>query len=76
MATYYRGADVPTTLQTLAEGHPVLITEFYNNGSVLLKELQRYLNKNVGTIENSRISVRKKLSLDRDVNLQHYLINR
>ncbi|MEN8886610.1 MAG: methyltransferase type 11, partial [Winogradskyella sp.] len=45
LATYYRGADVPATLKTLEEGQPVLITEFYNNGSVLLKELQRYLNK-------------------------------
>ena len=45
MVTYYRGADLPTTLKTLEEGNPVLVTEFYNNGSVLLKELQRHLNK-------------------------------
>ncbi|PTL99021.1 MAG: methyltransferase type 11 [Bacteroidetes bacterium] len=45
MATYNRGTDIQSIIKVLEEGNPVLITEFYNNGSVLLKELQRHLNK-------------------------------
>lgn len=45
LATFYRGADVKETIKTLEAGEFVLITEFYNNGSDLLKELQRHLNK-------------------------------
>tara|TARA_R110002033_G_scaffold6551_2_gene25438 strand:+ start:5060 stop:6127 length:1068 start_codon:yes stop_codon:yes gene_type:complete len=45
LVTYSRGADIKATIKTLEAGDVVLITEFYNNGSVLLKELQLYLNK-------------------------------
>lgn len=45
MVTYNRGADLPSIIKVLEDGNPVLITEFYNNGSVLLKELQRHLNR-------------------------------
>ena len=45
LATYHRGEDIQLTIKTLEAGDPVLITEFYNNGSVLIKELQRHLNK-------------------------------
>lgn len=45
IATFNRGGDIETTIKTLEDGNPVLITDFYSNGSVLLKELQRHLNK-------------------------------
>ena len=45
LATFNRGVDIDLTIKSLEAGDPVLITEFYNNGSVLLKELQRHLNK-------------------------------
>ena len=45
MATYNRATDLPSIIKVLEAGNPVLITEFYNNGSVLLKEIQRHLNK-------------------------------
>lgn len=47
MVTYNRGTDLASIIKVLETGNPVLITEFYNNGSVLLKELQRHLNKNL-----------------------------
>ncbi|WP_339614605.1 methyltransferase [Winogradskyella sp. UBA3174] len=45
MAIYNRAEDIKSIIKVLEAGNPVLITEFYNNGSVLLKELQRHLNK-------------------------------
>ena len=45
MAIYNRGEDLQSVIKVLEAGNPVLITEFYNNGSVLLKELQRHLNR-------------------------------
>jgi len=45
IATYSRGTDIKATIKVLEAGECVLITEFYNNGSVLIKELQQYLNK-------------------------------
>ena len=45
IATFHRGEDIQLTIKALEAGKPVLITEFYNNGSILLKEVQRHLNK-------------------------------
>ncbi len=45
LETFNREADVQLTIKALEAGESILITEFYNNGSVLLKELQRHLNK-------------------------------
>ncbi|EPR74914.1 Protein-N(5)-glutamine methyltransferase PrmC, methylates polypeptide chain release factors RF1 and RF2 [Winogradskyella psychrotolerans RS-3] len=42
---YNRGEDIKSIIKVLEAGNPVLITEFYNNGSVLLKGLQEHLNK-------------------------------
>tara|TARA_R110002049_G_scaffold118528_3_gene272548 strand:- start:137 stop:1204 length:1068 start_codon:yes stop_codon:yes gene_type:complete len=42
---FNRDADVTSTIKALEVGNYVLITEFYNNGSVLIKELQQYLHK-------------------------------
>ncbi|MFK7834027.1 MAG: methyltransferase [Winogradskyella sp.] len=44
IAIFNRGADVDLTIKILEAGKLVLITEFYNNGAVLLKELQNYLH--------------------------------
>lgn len=45
MVIYNRGEDVQSVIKALEAGKPVLITEFYNNGSVLLKGLQEHLNR-------------------------------
>lgn len=45
IAIFNREADVKSTIKTLEAGNYVLITEFYNNGAVLLKEIQYHLNK-------------------------------
>ncbi|SDH99615.1 methyltransferase [Winogradskyella thalassocola] len=42
---YNREEDIKSIIKVLEAGNPVLITEFYNNGSVLLKGLQEHLNK-------------------------------
>ncbi|ADV50516.1 methyltransferase [Cellulophaga sp. E16_2] len=42
---FNRGSDVNLTIKALEAGKPVLITAFYSNGLVLLKELKYYLQK-------------------------------
>ena len=42
---YNREADVQLIIKALEADKYVLITEFYNNGSVLIKELQKHLSK-------------------------------
>ncbi len=42
---YTRSADVKATLRDLEEGKSVLISEFYSNGLVLLKEIHMYLKR-------------------------------
>ncbi|WP_306455294.1 methyltransferase [Winogradskyella pacifica] len=42
---YNRGEDIKSIIKVLEAGNPVLITEFYNNGSVLLNGLQEHLNR-------------------------------
>ena len=42
---FKRGTDVEYVIEVLEAGKPVLITEFYNNGLLLLKELHTYLNE-------------------------------
>ncbi|MBL4654020.1 MAG: methyltransferase [Flavobacteriales bacterium] len=43
--SFNRRADVQLTIEALENGNPILITEFYNNGLVLLKELHTHLNR-------------------------------
>jgi len=43
--SFIRGTDVQLTIEALEAGKPILITEFYNNGTSLLKELQTHLNR-------------------------------
>jgi DNA-binding CsgD family transcriptional regulator len=38
------------------------------------KEIAMLTNRSLGTIENARINIRKKLNLDSQVNLQHFLM--
>lgn len=42
---YNRNVDVKSTIKALETGNNVLITEFYNNGSILIKELQQHLSE-------------------------------
>ena len=42
---FKRGSDIQLTIESLEEGRPVLITEFYNNGLALLKELKVHLKQ-------------------------------
>ncbi len=42
---YNRGEDIKNIINVLEAGSPVLITEFYNNGSVLLNGLQEHLTR-------------------------------
>jgi len=42
--SFKRGTDVQLTIEALEAGNPILITEFYNNGMLLLHELQMHLN--------------------------------
>ena len=42
---FHRATDIKRTIKTLESGNPVLITAFYSNGLVLLKELKHYLQK-------------------------------
>lgn len=42
---FNRGTDIKLTIKALESGRPVLITAFYSNGLVLLKELKLYLQK-------------------------------
>jgi hypothetical protein len=44
-ASFKRGTDIPSTIEALEAGKPILITEFYNNGLALLQEVQTYLQK-------------------------------
>lgn len=39
------------------------------------KEISLLTNRSIGTIENARVNIRKKLNLDPQVNLQQYLIS-
>jgi methylase of polypeptide subunit release factors len=57
IATFSRGEDIQTTIKILEDGNQVLITDFYSNGSVLLKELQQHLNKKLSnkTFKEQRI---------------------
>jgi len=43
--SFDRGTDIKQTIETLEAGSPVLITAFYSNGMLLLKELQKYLKR-------------------------------
>ena len=40
---FNRATDVKHTIKVLEAGNPVLITEFYSNGLILLKELHMHL---------------------------------
>ncbi len=42
---FNRTTDVKLTIKVLEAGKPVLITDLYSNGMLLLKELQRYLKR-------------------------------
>lgn len=42
---FNRGTDVKETIRLLEAGKHVLVTEFYNNGLMLLKEVQLYLKR-------------------------------
>jgi predicted RNA methylase len=42
--SFKRGTDVELTIKGLEAGKPILITEFYNNGLTLLKDLQKHLS--------------------------------
>ncbi|MBT4728848.1 MAG: methyltransferase [Bacteroidetes bacterium] len=42
---FNRTTDVKLTIKALEAGKPVLVTEFYSNGTLLLKELQMHLFK-------------------------------
>ncbi|WP_317167545.1 Rossmann-like fold-containing protein [Winogradskyella helgolandensis] len=42
---YNRGVGIISIINVLEAGSPVLITEFYSNGSILLNGLQAHLNK-------------------------------
>ncbi len=44
---YNRATNIKECIKTLEAGKPILITEFYSNGLVLLKELQMYLKRNM-----------------------------
>jgi len=50
LEVFDRNTAVEPTVKLLEAGTPVLITEFYSNGMLLLKELQRHLKK---TLPNS-----------------------
>lgn len=39
------------------------------------KDIATITNRTLGTVENTRLLIRKKLKLDPDLNLQHYLLN-
>lgn len=45
LVPFSRSADVQDTIDALLAGQTVLITEFYNNGLALLKELHNHLKK-------------------------------
>ncbi|NRR90428.1 methyltransferase [Winogradskyella undariae] len=45
MVIYNRGEDLQQVIKVLESGKPVLITEFYNNGAILLRGLQEHLNR-------------------------------
>lgn len=45
LVPFSRSADVELTIEALEAGQTVLITEFYNNGLALLKELHLHLKK-------------------------------
>ena len=42
---FNRNSDIKSTVRALEAGKPVLITAFYSNGMVLLKEIQMYLKR-------------------------------
>lgn len=42
--------------------------------NITSKDIARLTNRNLGTIENTRISIRKKLRLDSEANLQQFLL--
>jgi len=43
--TFKRGADVQHAIEVLEAGNPLIITEFYSNGLLLLQDLHTHLNK-------------------------------
>lgn len=43
--SFSRDSDVSVAIRKLESGNPVLISEFYSNGLLLMKELQDYLQK-------------------------------
>lgn len=45
LVTFDRASDVKGTIKALEAGKPVLITAFYSNGMLLLKELQMHLKR-------------------------------
>tara|TARA_R110002073_G_scaffold4213_1_gene27930 strand:- start:69608 stop:70672 length:1065 start_codon:yes stop_codon:yes gene_type:complete len=50
LALFNRATDIKTTIKALEAGKPVLITAFYSNGLLLLKELHTHLK---GKLPNS-----------------------
>ena len=45
LALFNRATNVKLTIKALEAGKPVLITAFYSNGLLLLKELQMHLKR-------------------------------
>ena len=45
LALFNRDTDVKLAIKTLEDGKPILITEFYSNGLLLLKALKMYLKR-------------------------------
>lgn len=39
------------------------------------KDIALLTNRSLGTVENTRINIRKKLNIEQEVNLQHFLLN-
>jgi len=47
IATFNRDTNTLDTIKILEKGKPVLITDFFNNGLTLLKEIKRYLSNHL-----------------------------
>jgi|GEM_PF-5373973 len=45
LTLFDRNTNIRSAIQALESGTPILVTEFYSNGMLLLKELQRHLKK-------------------------------
>jgi len=50
LALFNRATDVKLTIKALEAGKPILITAFYSNGLLLLKELQMHLKRKLPNV--------------------------